>query len=51
MQKIVKRYGTSLVIVIDAEERNIHGMEIGDTIFIKDFDGHLRKKDKRGSWR
>ncbi len=34
MEKIVKRYGNSLVITIDKEDQHIHNLQEGDTIFL-----------------
>jgi len=36
MQKLVKKYGTSIVITFSREERKIHNIELGDILnFLK----------------
>lgn len=47
MKKIVKSYGSSLVITFSAEERKIHNIDEGDTIELSDIVIIKKKRVKR----
>lgn len=52
MKKLIRKHGTSVVIVLDAEDQKLYNMKVGDTIDlihfeVFDFKGKRKYSEKK----
>lgn len=48
MKKVIKKYGNSNVIILDAEDMHIYGLKVGDIIDVEISNSQKKEVKKNG---